>query len=69
MRNAATSLTTLAARIIVHIRTGASVFHSYFIFSRAPNMNHHRIRAHFMSLSNKICTNNGADVLIMNVMT
>ncbi len=65
-----TSLTTLATQIIVHIWTGVKVFHSYFIFSLAPNMNQHHIHAHTIS-SNEICTNKGADTavhLIMNTM-
>ncbi len=62
---------TLTAQIIVHIWTGASVY-TYFIFSRAPNMNQHRVCAHIISSSNEIHANKGADTaegLIMNVIT
>ncbi len=62
--NATMSL-TLAARIIVHIRTGASVFQvcEHFIFSRAPNMNHHLVCTH-MSSSNEMHANKGTDTTV-----
>ncbi len=52
-RNAAMSLTTLAVRIIVHIRSKrVSSLSTYFIFTRASIM-----ISHITSSSNEICAN------------
>ncbi len=62
--NTAMSLTTLAARIIVLIRTGARMFRVFVSIFHILSCSKHE--------PNEICTNKGADTavcLIMNAMT
>ncbi len=54
--NATMSLITLAARIIVHIQTGASMFQVYVnIFNILPHSKYEPAHAHIISSSNKRC--------------